>query len=122
MGADAFVDDNALGATMLGALLTSMAAALGGALFAWLRRKETRMWLLVAEGIGFGLVALGALRIALPYLDPAVLTRGSTRGSTVAWVLGYVLFGACLSLELPLRVGSLDVSDPRRVRESLDQT
>jgi len=117
MGSDAFARENAVAATMLGALLTLTAAAGAGALFAFLRRRETRIRLLVAEGLGFSLVAFGAMRIALPYVDPALVGRGST----VASILAFLLFGACLALELPLRVGSFDVGDPARVRESLDQ-
>lgn len=117
MGSDAFVRENSVAATMLGALLTLIVAAVAGAVFAWLRRGEWRVRLLIAEGIGFGLVAFGAVRIALPYVDPAL----TARGSTVASVLAFALFGASLALELPLRVGSLEVSDPVRVRESLDE-
>lgn len=112
MGSDAFAGDNAFAATMLGVLFTLIAAGIAGALFAWLRRREVRVRLLIAEGLGFGLVSLGVVRIGLPAL---------AGGSTYVSVLSFLLFGACLALELPLRVGSWEVGDAARVRESLDE-
>lgn len=117
MGRDALANENALGASMLGVLVTVVAASAAGAAFTWMRRREARFKLLVAEGIGFGLVLFGVLWAALPLLDPTM----AARQSMVALAISYAVFGAALSLQLPLRIGSLDVTDPERVRASLDE-
>jgi hypothetical protein len=102
MGPDALELDNGSGATLLGALMTFILAASAGALFAWLRRRETRLRLLMAEGVGFGLVLFGVTRFTLRYLNPTMYEHQSM----IALAIAYALFGAALALELPLRVGS----------------
>ncbi|MBI2392920.1 MAG: hypothetical protein HYV09_25265 [Deltaproteobacteria bacterium] len=117
MGREALANGNALGASMLGALMTVVASSAAGAAFTWLRRREARFKLLVAEGIGFGLVLFGLLWAALPLLDATM----AERPSMAALAVSYALFGASLSLQLPLRIGSFDVTDADRVRASLDE-
>ncbi len=116
MGRDAFEHENALGATLLGVLVTLVAASLAGTLFTWLRRREPRFRLLIAEGVGFGLVLFGVLWLTLPYLNPPMYAQ-------MPWLAlssAFALFGATLALELPLRVGSLSL-DPDEVRRSLSE-
>lgn len=116
MGHDALERDNAMGATLLGVLLTLMVAAAAGILFTWLRRREPRFRLLIAEGAGFGLVLFGAMWLTLPYLNPVM----HARMPWFALAASYALFGATLALELPLRVGSISL-DPDEVRRSLSE-
>lgn len=110
MGRDALDHDNALAATMIGLLITLVAAAGAGSLFTWLRRREARIRLLVLEGIGFAWVLLGALWIALPYVNPLMFAAASWP----AMVVSFAIFGAMLALEILLRVGSLDPDEIRR--------
>lgn len=114
MGAEALERENAMAATLLGVLITIVAAAAAGALFTWLRRREGRFRLLIAEGIGFSLVLFGALWLTLPYVNPIMYARMPWPALAVA----YAIFGAALALELPLRAGSLD---PEDVRQSLSE-
>ncbi len=104
MGPASLQSENALPATLLGGLLTVLLAALLGVLFTWLRRRERRMHLLVAEGIGFGLVVYGASYIVMPYLNGTMYAHQPQ----LPLALAHALFGAALSLELPLRVGPPD--------------
>jgi hypothetical protein len=111
MGEDALDRENVIAATMLGALISSVLAALAGVLFVWLRRGETRFRLLVAEGVGFGLVLFGFVRVTLPYVHPTMVREQST----IALAIAYALFGATLAIELPLRVGSVDPEEAREI-------
>ena len=110
MGRDALDRDNGLAATMIGVLITLVAAAGAGALFTWLRRRESRVRLLVLEGIGFAWVLLGGLWIALPHVNPLMYAAASWP----AMVLSFAVFGAVLALELLLRVGTFDQDEIRR--------
>lgn len=114
MGRSALEQDNSMAATMIGLLITFIAAAAAGALFSFLRRREPRFRLLVAEGVGFGLVLFGALWIALPYINPVM--HAHTPWAALA--VSYALFGASLAAELPLRIGSTDLNVDN-VRKSL---
>jgi hypothetical protein len=114
MGSDALDRANALPAAFLGTLVTLVAASAAGVLFAWLRRREWRFRVLVLEGVGFGLVVFAALRFTLPYLDPLM----AARQPMIPLAIAYALFGAALSMELPLRIGSLRFDDAM-ARESL---
>jgi hypothetical protein len=116
MGRDALESDNAMAAVLIGLLITVVAASAAGALFTWLRRREPRFRLLIAEGVGFGLVLFGALWIALPYLNPTM----HAHTPWYALALSYTVFGAALALQLPLRVGSTDM-DVESVRKSLSE-
>jgi len=109
MGLDALDKENGLAATLLGVLLTTMLAACAGALFAWLRRREPRFRLLIAEGVGFALVLFGVVWAIVPYLNPTM----HKHQSLVALAISYALYGAVLALELPLRVGSTDPAEAR---------
>jgi hypothetical protein len=116
MGRDALERDNTMAATLLGLLITIIAASAAGALFTFLRRREARFRLLIAEGVGFGLVLFGALWLTLPYLNPVMFTQMPW----VALAISYAIFGATLASELPLRVGSVaELNDPESVRRSL---
>jgi len=112
MGSDALDKDSGLAATLLGGLLTTVFAGSAGALFTWLRRRESRFRLLVAEGVGFGLVLFGVLWATVPHLNPTM----HRNASMIPLAIAYALYGATLALELPLRVGSID---PDVARESL---
>lgn len=114
MGREALESDNAMAATLIGLLLTVIAASAGGALFAWMRRREPRFRLLIAEGIGFGLVLFGAVWIALPHINPVM--HAHTPWAALA--IAYAVYGAALALELPLRVGSISLP-VEEVRRSL---
>lgn len=103
MGRDALDRDNAIPAAILGVLLTLVAAAALGVLFGWLRRKELRTHLLMAEGIGFGLVIFAAVHLVLPYVDPTM----AQMQPRVPMAIGYAVFGLCLALIAPLRTGRL---------------
>lgn len=114
MGRSALEQDNSMAATMIGLLITLVTAAAAGALFAFLRRREPRFRLLVAEGVGFGLVLFGALWSALPYINPVM----HAHTPWIALAVSYALFGGTLAAELPLRIGSTDL-DVDHVRKSL---
>jgi hypothetical protein len=103
MGREALDRDNAMPALLLGALLTLVGAAAFGALFAWIRRRELRTRLLAVEGVGFGLVLFAAVHLVLPYIDPTM----AMLQPRIPLAIAYALFGLCLALEAPLRVGTL---------------
>lgn len=103
MGREALDRDNAMPALLLGSLLTLVGAAALGALFAWIRRRELRTKLLAIEGVGFGLVIFAAVHLVLPFLDPTM----AAMQPRIPMAIAYALFGACLSLEAPLRTGAI---------------
>ncbi|MGZ5969272.1 MAG: hypothetical protein ACXWP4_16475, partial [Polyangiales bacterium] len=103
MGREALDRENVLPALLLGGLLTLVASAALGALFARIRRRELRTKLLAIEGVGFGLVMFAVVHLVLPLLDPTM----AMLQPRIPLAIAYAIFGACLSLEAPLRVGSV---------------
>lgn len=109
MGRDALERNNGAAATLLGVLIAMVLAGSAGALFTWLRRREPRFRLLIAEGVGFGLVLFGVTWATLPYVNPTMYQHQSMLGLGLA----FAAFGAALALQLPLRVGSIDPAEAR---------
>lgn len=114
MGDDALARANAMPATLLGLLIIMIAASGVSVLFAWFRRHNYRLRLLTLEGMGFGLVLFGVVRLSMPYLDPMMAANQPWPPLLIA----YLVFGACLAAQLPLRVGKI-TTDVNEVRASL---
>jgi hypothetical protein len=85
------------GAVLLG-LLTHLAVAIGwGVLFSWAVRREAQSVVTVGWGLVFGVGVMIIMRFfVLSWADATLRQRiPFSRG---AWLVGHLLFGACLGL------------------------
>ncbi|GAC1575195.1 MAG: hypothetical protein NVS3B20_06890 [Polyangiales bacterium] len=114
MGSEALMRNNETPAALLGLLIILVGAGILGVFFTWMRRREYRLRWLLLEGVGFALVMFTLLHLLLPYVDP-------TMAKHQPWpplLLSFIVFGASLTAQLPLRVGKM-TGDVDVVRASL---